>query len=1354
MEKKYLRLLLLCIWTFSTFHSLAQIPLNPVVFSTTGYDYITDATTDSRGNVYVLGSFDGKQGNILTPTSHEIKSNYNWYVAVYSKDGVLDKIGSVGYSGSTLHSIAVDKNNNIYVSGSSSHSITVSKFSPDFSLVWSFTEGVNSHFIGKKVLADEEGNVYVTGTVGAWSVLGLDLTPENSCCDPKSFLLKLNSQGKFVWIQAGLGRYVNSAGNSLAFDRERNLIMIGTISGSGTYGNTLVKSAGNDNLLLVKYTPNGNVLMAKAIGERNQNIHGEDIAVDEFNNFYITGTYAFSATFGSTTLPSTSNVGGVYREAFIAKLDSYGNAQWAKHEFVGSSGTTAKSIAYKEGKVQIVGMQGSFGNSKPYILSYLHNGSFLWKSYLKQVNGDATKVLISSGSTSQVFGTFFGSFKATDHTFTAYGIMDGYKVQLYDTTSATYSGFIHGNIYDDQNLNCQFEPNEKGIEGIIVTALPGPFFGITDSKGNYSINFPKGSYTIKPILPGNSASRIITPSCTTIKNVNVTQENSVIENIDFGNTVEESPYLNVSLSSNRRRRCMENVTTVTYSNTGFAPASNAKVTLQFPTEVIFKSASMPFTRDSKGNYVFVVGDLQPNQQGTITIKDSVSCADPTIRGLTVCTKAWITPVNQYTAPPTYNRADVAIAASETPENQARFVLRNQGQGAMTDSLSYRVLQNMELSLTGKYKLAIGDSLVLKFPTASRVIRVEADQPQGHPLKTIVSANLEMKKANTTGLPDIAMMAMPPNDPEPEITEECLPIIDSFDPNDKQVIPVGRTAEKYTPTSSSLRYTIRFQNTGNDVAYKVVVVDTLSADLDMSTFQVGAVTHPYTFTVSGKERPILTFTFNNIMLPDSGTNQAGSNGAIQFSIKPKANLPEKHLIENYADIFFDYNEPVRTNITQNRIFDIPPVISDKQLVAHEVVVSPNITSFSPTQGRAGQTVTIRGKNFSTNAFANKVSINGHLALILASTAEELKVVVPSNAFSGKIRVVTPDGSATTGPDFIIFQPPTITSVSPAEAVPGTSITISGTHFSTDLTLDTVYFNGVKAKITQASTTQLKVEVPATATKGKVLLKTLGGQVETQQPFMVWHHPTITSFSPGKGKTGTVVNLSGMNFAEDVKRNLVTLGSAKAEVTAASANSLTVTVPANAETEKIQVETPGGTARTASDFIFVPAPVISSFSPTSGYAGTTVTITGEHFGADHQTDVIYFNNTVAAILEATNTKLVVKAPKGVITGNLSVKGAGGEAIGAEFLVPDLSKEEALSIYPNPTQGNVTINWYKANYQVQNIEVFDSVGKRLFTAIGENVPGDEVQLNLFTYGAGVYTLRVLTTDGPILKRLVVVK
>ena len=62
--------------------------------------------------------------------------------------------------------------------------------------------------------------------------------------------------------------------------------------------------------------------------------------------------------------------------------------------------------------------------------------------------------------------------------------------------------------------------------------------------------------------------------------------------------------------------------------------------------------------------------------------------------------------------------------------------------------------------------------------------------------------------------------------------------------------------------------------------------------------------------------ILTVRFPNIMLPDSASNPAGSQGYIQYRIKPLANLPVGTQIENTAHIYFDFNPAIVTNTTVN------------------------------------------------------------------------------------------------------------------------------------------------------------------------------------------------------------------------------------------------------------------------------------------------------------------------------------------------------------------------------------------------------------------------------------------------------
>lgn len=107
----------------------------------------------------------------------------------------------------------------------------------------------------------------------------------------------------------------------------------------------------------------------------------------------------------------------------------------------------------------------------------------------------------------------------------------------------------------------------------------------------------------------------------------------------------------------------------------------------------------------------------------------------------------------------------------------------------------------------------------------------------------------------------------------------------------------------------LEYLIRFQNTGTDTAFTVVIKDTLSTNLDLNSINMGASSHHYTWEV---HENVLIINFNNIMLPDSNKSEQNSHGFIKFKINPKANITYKDLISNRAAIYFDYNEPVITN----------------------------------------------------------------------------------------------------------------------------------------------------------------------------------------------------------------------------------------------------------------------------------------------------------------------------------------------------------------------------------------------------------------------------------------------------------
>ena len=141
------------------------------------------------------------------------------------------------------------------------------------------------------------------------------------------------------------------------------------------------------------------------------------------------------------------------------------------------------------------------------------------------------------------------------------------------------------------------------------------------------------------------------------------------------------------------------------------------------------------------------------------------------------------------------------------------------------------------------------------------------------------------------------------------------VLSSYDPNDKAVDKTILSPAEAALTPYLL-YTIRFQNVGNDTAFDITILDTLSNHLDWSTFQTIAYSHK--FQLKQQNNRYITFDFKNIQLPDSNVNEKASHGYIVYKIKTKNNLLTGNSIENKASIVFDVNAPVVTNIAKTAI----------------------------------------------------------------------------------------------------------------------------------------------------------------------------------------------------------------------------------------------------------------------------------------------------------------------------------------------------------------------------------------------------------------------------------------------------
>lgn len=187
------------------------------------------------------------------------------------------------------------------------------------------------------------------------------------------------------------------------------------------------------------------------------------------------------------------------------------------------------------------------------------------------------------------------------------------------------------------------------------------------------------------------------------------------------------------------------------------------------------------------------------------------------------------------------------------------------------------------------------------------------------------------------------------------------VVGAYDPNDKQVSPSDYLEPDQLTDGLPLTYTIRFQNTGNFPAENVRIIDTLSEQFDITTFRPLSASHDYTWSLRGKN--VLEFTFENIQLPDSVNNEPASHGFVKFHIRPFDNLEIGDEVENFADIYFDFNAPIRTN-TSRVVYDFRNGIFEAGKAVGQLKISPNpgrdlfqlqIPGFQNQQNHSGKAV---------------------------------------------------------------------------------------------------------------------------------------------------------------------------------------------------------------------------------------------------------------------------------------------------------------------------------------------------------------------------------------------------------------
>ena len=196
-------------------------------------------------------------------------------------------------------------------------------------------------------------------------------------------------------------------------------------------------------------------------------------------------------------------------------------------------------------------------------------------------------------------------------------------------------------------------------------------------------------------------------------------------------------------------------------------------------------------------------------------------------------------------------------------------------------------------------------------------------------------------------------------------------------------------------------------------------------------------------------------------------------------------------------------------------------------------------------------------------------------------------------------------------------------------------------------------------------------------------------------------TISSISPTSGLPGTVVTVAGSGFGASRGSGQVWLGTARAAVASWSDTQIVAEVAIGSRSGNAQV-LQSGVMSNAVPFL-VNTPQITSVSPTSGPAGTTVTITGTGFGASQGSGTVVIGGVSAPVVSWNNTQIVVIVPGGALTGPLGVQQNSVPSNPVNFIVP------------SPSGNNVTIEPNVLNMLVGDTATIQAINSALQPVTG---------------------------------------
>lgn len=850
--------------------------------------------------------------------------------------------------------------------------------------LWSKSFGTaNVH--GYKMSQSEDGSLLIVGDRKATAQ-----SPSNL------YLLKTDQKGQFLWDKA-----LEAEGDQTALD-----VIEVSEGGFLVVGFTDDTDSGEDDILLTRLDNNGNIIWSKTFGQADFDDRGNAV-VEVADGYVLTGF--------------TENENGSDNDIITIKVDKQGEFLWERIISTPEAEEAMSIAATLDDAVAIAGYQG---NSNDILITKYHiNGDSLWTSlkdnlglgdqasqihqmedgsflltgftemsvfnidaFVANVNADGSykwfRTLgpdVTSDQAVSVGLTLDGGLIVAASTLPITTLNEDILLFKTDIGLNTLTNKIEGEIlFDEDAVGCEITGNTANFRHPrwIVVAEQGntKFFGTTDEDGKFNIDVSTGEYSVRTLPTSTAAWNL----CTTEQLVSFDKEHDTTATVVFSTSLigDEIADLRVDISAPFVIEGNLVIYDVKVFNEGSDVTNpTTKVEVQLDDELTYLRSKLAAPRDGEsdfagGRLVYYLGAIQRGGSKRFQIvAQARPSGDDMKPAQAVSVSAKVEAENNIEIVPN-NDLKVAIQISDNNLNTVN--IKNVGIENILKPITAIVIQDdiAFLNVPIPDGLGAGEDETIDLP-------VEIFPPIGQTLRAIATIDGEgFKNFGTEALEpfgrdesndyETGHVTMFPEDDEERDFE--IDVLENIGPErdfELRGYPKGYQDSIIAP-NTELTYTIFFRNTGTDTINRVVVRDTLSDLLDLTTVIPGASNLPYEFEVDDNGIVKFTFTLDeeDQLLPGSSTQiDTSSYGYVKFVVSQKLDLPIGSVIHNRAAVFFDYHGPEVTNEVTRVIGEYPGFVKFDPLTDIDEPYMEGVEiNIYPNPFTNGTTFELKGKEF--------------------------------------------------------------------------------------------------------------------------------------------------------------------------------------------------------------------------------------------------------------------------------------------------------------------------------------------------------------------------------------------------------